>query len=159
MNRPRLIAVLGGRECDETTYRLAYAVGKGIAESGSVLLCGGRTGVMEAACQGASEAGGLTVGILPGTDRRDANQYVQVAIPTGIGVARNAIIARACEAAVAIGGNYGTLSEIAYCLQFGVPVCTLSSWDEIPGVVVCRTPEEVLSFLFGREAREQAGTC
>lgn len=159
MHKPQVIAVLGGRECDAPTYQMAYEVGKGIAERGAVLLCGGRTGVMEAACKGASEAGGLTIGILPGPDKRDANPYVKIALPTGIGVARNAIIARACDAAIAIGGNYGTLSEIAYCLQFGVPVCTLFSWDEIPGVKVCGTPEEVLAFIFGGGMNEQTRTC
>lgn len=148
MQKPRLIAVFGGRECDEATYRLAYAVGKGIAERQAVLVCGGRGGVMEAACRGASEAGGLTIGILPGIEKSEANPYVQIALPTGIGVARNAIIARVCDAAIAIGGNYGTLSEIAYCLQFEIPVCSLRSWDEIPGVRVCRTPEEALTLVF-----------
>jgi len=159
MHKPRVIAVLGGRECEEQIYQLAYEVGKSIAERGAVLLCGGRSGVMEAACQGASDAGGLTIGILPGSDKSDANPYVQIALPTGIGVARNAIIARACDAAIAIGGNYGTLSEIAYCLQFGVPVCTLYSWDQIPGVKVCQTTEEALAFIFGGEVDGQTGTC
>ncbi|MFH1213302.1 MAG: TIGR00725 family protein [Candidatus Neomarinimicrobiota bacterium] len=147
----KVIAVLGGRVCDERTYQKAYAVGRSIAEHGAVLLCGGRTGVMEAACKGASEAGGLTIGILPGEDKDDANAWVQVVLPSGIGVARNAIITRACDAAIAIGGKYGTLSEIAYCIQMNKPVCGLNSWPEIAGFRQFNTPQEAVAFTFGEQ--------
>ncbi len=153
MPKTRLIAVLGGRTCDAITYQIAYEVGKGIAERQAVLICGGRGGVMEAACKGASEAGGLTIGILPGSDKEEANPWVRVAIPTGIGVARNAILVRACDAAIAIGGNYGTLSEIAYCLQFGIPICSLNSWQNIPGLVICDDTQQALNFAFNKGAR------
>lgn len=148
-DNPKVIAVLGGRVCDERTYQMAYAVGKKIAERGAVLLCGGRTGVMEAACRGAVEAGGLTIGILPGEDKSDANPWVKVILPSGIGVARNAIITRACDAAIAIGGKYGTLSEIAYCLQMDKPVCGLNSWPEVAGFPQFENPEEAVNFAFG----------
>jgi hypothetical protein len=147
--KPKVIAVLGGRVCDKRTYQIAYNVGKGIAEQGAVLLCGGRTGVMEAACKGAAEAGGLTIGILPGNDKSDANPWVQVALPTGIGLARNAIITRACDAAIAIGGKYGTLSEIAYCLQMNKPVCGLNSWLDVADFPQFATSEEAVKFALG----------
>ena len=147
-SKPKIIAVLGGRECDEQTYEIAYAVGHAIAERDAVLLCGGRTGVMEAACKGAVEAGGLTIGILPGADKNDANPWVKIVLPTGIGVARNAIIARACDAAIAIGGKYGTLSEIAYCLQLNKPVCGLNSWPEITELRQFDSPQQAIKFTF-----------
>ncbi len=145
----RIISVFGGREADEKKLRDAEAVGKAIAEHGWVLLCGGRGGIMEAVSKGCTEAGGLSIGILPGNDRSDANPYIQIPIATGIGLARNEIVARACDAAVAIGGKYGTLSEIAYALQFDKPVITLGSWD-IPGSIKTHSPEELIRILENR---------
>jgi uncharacterized protein (TIGR00725 family) len=109
-----------------------------------VLVCGGLGGVMEAACRGAKEAGGTTVGILPGIDRGEANRFVDIAIATGLGEARNALIVRAVDALVAVGGEYGTLSEIALALKGGTPVIGFGSWD-IEGVVRARTPAEAVS--------------
>lgn len=143
----KIIAVIGGKDCDESLYQQAVEVGRLIARNGAILVCGGRGGVMEAVCKGASEAGGIAVGILPGDDIRDANSWVTVPIATGIGLARNSIIARTASAAIAIGGEYGTLSEIAYCFQFRIPVFTLHSWD-IKGVVAVDTPEEAVKFAF-----------
>ena len=143
----KIIAVLGGRECDSETYQNAYKVGKEIASRGGILICGGRTGVMEAACKGAVEEGGLTIGILPGNDISNANPYVKIPVPTGIGIARNSIIVRTCSAAIAISGKYGTLSEIAYCFQVGKPVCSLGSW-KIDGLKQVSTPEEAVEFAF-----------
>ncbi|MDZ7821490.1 MAG: TIGR00725 family protein [Candidatus Marinimicrobia bacterium] len=142
----KIISVFGGREADEAQLTDAERIGKAIAEHGWVLLCGGRGGIMEAVSKGCSEAGGLSIGILPGDDRKDANPHIQVPIATGIGLARNAVIARAGDAAVAIGGKYGTLSEIAYALQFGKPVFVLGSWD-IPGTIKADTAEELLLLL------------
>jgi uncharacterized protein (TIGR00725 family) len=142
-NRKKMIAVIGGRNCDESLYRQAQDVGRLIAENGAILVCGGRNGIMEAACRGASEAGGTTVGILPGSDPGDANEWVTVPIATGIGLARNSIITRTVSAAIAIGGHYGTLSEIAYCLQYGVPVYAIQSWD-IKGVKSVETAAEAV---------------
>jgi len=147
---PKIIAVIGGRECDRQVYEKAYTVGKAIAERGAVLVCGGKTGVMEAACRGAAEAGGLTIGILPGYDDREANKWVKIAIPTGVGIARNSIIACACHAAIAIDGSYGTLSEIAYCKQMDRPVVSLGSW-KIEGVPQVESAEEALSLVFNDE--------
>ena len=107
----------------------AEAVGRALAEAGAVVICGGLGGVMEAACRGAKEAGGTTVGILPGHDRSAANPYVDVAIATGFGEARNALVVRAADALIAVGGEYGTLSEIALAVKAGKPVVGLGSWD------------------------------
>ena len=108
---------------------LAEAVGREIARRGAVLICGGLSGVMEAACRGASREGGLTIGVLPGSDARTANQYVQIPIVTGVGYARNMIVAKSAAAVIAIDGSYGTLSEIAYALQSGIPVIGLNTWS------------------------------
>ena len=124
-----IVGVIGGGQTSKEIGELAKDVGRRIAESGAVLLCGGRGGVMEMACKGAREAGGLTVGILPTADPDDANPYVDVRIPTGMGFARNAIIAVASDALIAIGGRYGTLSEIAHALNLGKRVIGLRTWD------------------------------
>jgi uncharacterized protein (TIGR00725 family) len=108
---------------------MAEEVGRRIAQSGAQLICGGLGGVMEAACKGATEAGGLTIGILPGEDSRSANPYVGVAIATGLGIARNVIIVRASDVLIAISGSYGTLNEIAAALNLGKPVVALQTWN------------------------------
>lgn len=129
-----LISVFGGRKTTKEEYALAEELGAEIAKNNWILLCGGRMGVMEAVSKGCSEAGGTVIGILPGIDTSDANAYVQIPIATGIGLARNEIVACACHVAVAVGGRYGTLSEIGHALQYGKPVISLRSWD-IEGVV------------------------
>ena len=107
----------------------AEEAGAAIADGGATLVCGGLGGVMEAACRGARSRGGLTVGLLPGTDREDANGWVVLALPTGLGEGRNALIVRAADAVVAIGGGWGTLSEIALALRAGVPVLGVGTWE------------------------------
>ncbi len=142
------IAIIGDAQCDETTYRLAEAVGRELARRGAVVVCGGLTGVMEAACKGAKSAGGLTVGILPGTERQDANPYVDVPIVTGMDQARNVIVVRSAQAVVAVGGWYGTLSEIGHALKLGIPVVGLETWElakggqAVPAIVTALTPAE-----------------
>lgn len=121
----------------------ATLIGRELAARGVTVVCGGLGGVMEAACRGAKEGGGTTVGILPGTDRSAANPFVDVAIPTGLGEARNALVVRAADALVAVGGGYGTLSEVALALKAGKRVVGLRSW-EIEGVEVVDTPEAVV---------------
>jgi len=123
------VAVVGGGEAPEEHRRQAEAVGRAVAEAGAVLVCGGLGGVMEAACRGAQAGGGLTVGILPGRNRAAANPYVAVAIPTGLGEARNALVVAAADAVVAVGGEYGTLSEIALALAAGTPVVGVGTWE------------------------------
>lgn len=127
-NQP-IIAVCGASTCDATIAAHAEAVGREIATAGAVLLCGGGGGVMEAACRGAAQAGGLTIGILPGTTHAAANPWVTVALPTGMGHARNALIVQAAHVVIAIGGAYGTLSEIALARAMGRTVIGLHSWD------------------------------
>jgi len=129
------IAVVGrGRDASPEELAAAEEAGAAVAEAGAVLVCGGLGGAMEAACRGARSRHGMTVGLLPGLDRRDANGWVEVAVPTGLGEARNALIVRSADALVAIGGGYGTLSEIALALRAGLPVIGLGTWG-IDGIV------------------------
>ncbi len=123
------IAVIGGGDCSPQIARLAEEVGGEIARHGAILICGGLGGVMEAACKGASSEGGLTVGMLPGDNRRAANPYVQIPIVTGIGYARNVAVVKSAQAVIAIDGSYGTLSEIGHALQSGIPVIGLNTWS------------------------------
>ena len=123
------VAVIGSAICDDRVAALAREVGREIARRGAVLVCGGRGGVMEAACQGAKAGGGTTVGILPGADRREANPYVDLPIVTGLGEARNAVIVRTADAVIAVSGGYGSLSEIGLALKMGRPVVGLGTWE------------------------------
>jgi uncharacterized protein (TIGR00725 family) len=130
----------GDASADEAA---AEEVGRLLARRGAVVVCGGLGGVMEAACRGAREEGGTAVGILPGFDRDAANPHVAVAIATGLGEARNALVVRAADALIAVGGAYGTLSEIALALKAGKPVIGLGTW-EIEGVVRADGPESAV---------------
>ncbi|MDQ7787876.1 MAG: TIGR00725 family protein [Thermodesulfovibrionales bacterium] len=130
----RIIAVIGGRRTEKALLKEAEEVGRLIAGNGAVLVCGGLGGVMEAASRGAKAEGGLTVGILPQNDPKGANQYIDIPIVTGLGIGRNVVIARTADALIAVGGEYGTLSEIAFALQMGKPVIGIRTWD-IKGVV------------------------
>jgi uncharacterized protein (TIGR00725 family) len=123
------IAVIGGDPAPDELLRVAEEVGTAVAERGAYLVCGGLGGVMEAACRGAKEAGGTTIGILPSADRAHANAYVDVALPTGMGETRNALIVRSADAVIAIGGEFGTLSEIGFGLKTGKPVVGISAWE------------------------------
>jgi len=140
----KTIGVIGAGSCDEATAAMAYDIGKGIAGAGYTLVCGGLGGVMEAACQGAHEAGGLTVGILPGDTAEAANPYVKIPIVTGLGIARNVIIVRSSRVLIAVSGGPGTLSEIAFALQLQVPVVSLKSFSVSEQVVRARDPEHAL---------------
>lgn len=142
------VGVIGAGDCDAALAALAEAVGRRIAEAGAVLVCGGAGGVMEATCRGAKTAGGLTVGILPGKDRAEANEYVDVAVATGINEARNLAIIRTADVLVAVGGSYGTLSEIGFALKAGKRVVGLETWD-IKGVEKADSPEAAVSVALG----------
>jgi len=128
-NRRRYVTVIGGSQVSAQLALDAELIGRGLAEAGCVIVCGGRGGVMEAVCRGAATAGGMTIGILPGRSRDEANPFVDVAVPTGIGEARNSIVARTGEVVVAIGGQFGTLSEIAYALLYGKHVVAYRTWE------------------------------
>ena len=128
MARRTQISVIGGAQGEEELLAQAEEVGRRIADAGAVLVCGGRTGVMEAASRGAAEAGGTVLGVLPTTDPEDANPYVTHVIPTGIGHARNLAVVASGDAVIAIGGEWGTLSEIAFARRLERPVIALQSW-------------------------------
>jgi uncharacterized protein (TIGR00725 family) len=158
MSGAAYVAVVGPGEASAAEQRTAEAVGELLARSGAMLVCGGLGGVMEAACRGAASAGGLTIGLLPGDQRTAANEWVRVALPTGLGELRNGLIVRAADAVLAIGGAYGTLSEIALALKIGVPVVGLESWG-IEGVEAASSPEaaaaRALDLARGRLARRR----
>lgn len=123
------VSVIGAGNCSKHEAGLAEEVGAELARRGVILICGGLTGVMEAACRGARSERGTTIGILPGSSREDANPYVDIPIVTALGEARNVIVACSGQAVIAIGGEYGTLSEIAHALRNGVPVIGLNTWS------------------------------
>ena len=136
------ISVIGSHDHNNKVEQLSHKVGKIVAEMDCVLVCGGLAGVMEAASRGAKEAGGLTIGLLPGKDKADANPYIDIALPTTIGFARNAIVAGSADIIIALPGSHGTNSEICYGLVFGRPVIDLGGWN-IPGMIPIKGIEEL----------------
>ncbi len=142
------IGVIGGSKCNSKILRLAEEVGEEIAKRGAVLICGGLGGVMEAACKGAKNKGGTTVGILPGIKKESANQHVDIPIVTGLGEARNVIIVRSSDGLIAVDGRYGTLSEIAFALRFEKPLVGLHTWNVDEHIIKAETPEEGIEKLF-----------
>ena len=139
-----IISVIGAGTCTKEVSSVAEEVGKCIAENGATLVTGGLGGVMEAASKGAKEAGGLTVGILPGSDRGEANPYVDIPVVTGLSHARNIIVVRTGDAVIAVAGEYGTLSEIALALKIGKPVLGINTWEDIDGVISVSSAEEAV---------------
>ncbi len=129
IDKKKFIAVIGGSQCSSEEAELAEEVGRELAKHGAILICGGLGGVMEAACKGASSQGGVTIGILPGERHQAANPYVQIPIVTNLGEARNIIVIKSAQAVIAIGGSYGTLSEIGHALRSGIPVIGLNTWS------------------------------
>ncbi len=139
-----IISVIGAGECSEEIYEIAENLGGLIARENAILVTGGLGGVMEAASKGAKEAGGITVGILPGFSSEDANRFVSIPITTGLSHARNIIVARSADAVIAVSGEYGTLSEIAVALKLGKPVIGINTWDNVKGIIKVNTPEEAV---------------
>jgi uncharacterized protein (TIGR00725 family) len=129
VSRPTQIAVIGAAEGGREALEAAEEVGRLLAEAGAVVICGGRGGVMEAASRGATEAGGIAIGVLPGSDPNDANEHVAHVVATGVGQARNLAVVGSGEAVIAVDGHWGTLSEIAFARKLGKPVVALRSWD------------------------------
>jgi len=144
--RKKVVAIIGGHDCTREVEQSAHNLAKKLAKVADILVCGGLSGVMMAACKGFKAGGGLTIGIIPSYDKNDANKAVDIVIPTGLGLARNILVVKSADAVIAFPGKSGTLSEIAYCLQFGIPVISLNSWD-IPGVVKVKTKEEAVSII------------
>lgn len=140
------IGVVGaGGTCPPELEELAAEVGREIARKGAVLVCGGLKGIMEAAARGAKEVGGVTVGILPGANTSDANEFIDIPIATNMGQARNAIIVQTADVLIAVSGGYGTLSEIAFALKIGKGVVALKPQYQIPGVLVAPTPIDAVN--------------
>ena len=146
-----IIGVIGASRPDRRTYQLAEEVGKEIAKRGAAVVCGGLGGVMEAVCKGARSEGGLTIGIIPSDFRDDANKYVQIPIVTGMGIGRNVMLVKSADALIAVGGGFGTLSEIAHALNLGRTVVGLDTWKleraydkPIAGLVEAETPKEAV---------------
>ncbi|HIB04347.1 MAG TPA: TIGR00725 family protein [Candidatus Marinimicrobia bacterium] len=137
------ISVFGGRDITPDVYEDTLEIGRRLADEGYLVFCGGGAGVMEAIAKGVHDEGGIVVGVLKGQDLEEGNKYLTVPIATGIGIARNAILAYNCDAAIAISGQYGTLSEIAYAFQLKKPVIGYKTWD-IDSVVRADSPSDVV---------------
>ena len=139
----KVVSVIGGRQCNQEVEYLAQNLGKNLAKVVEIIVCGGLSGAMKSICQNFKAEGGLTIGILPSYNKEEANEYVDIVIPTGIGLARNVLVVTSGDVVIALPGESGTLSEIAYALQFGIPVISLKSWD-IPGVIKADTAQEAI---------------
>ncbi len=147
----KIVAVIGSSKADAEVLRLAEEVGAEIAKRGAAVVCGGLTGVMEAVCRGARSSGGLTIGIIPSDDKNDANPYVQIPIVTGMGMGRNVMLVKTADVIIAVGGEFGTLSEIAHALNIGKKVIGLRTWHlekarekPIPNLIVASSPREAV---------------
>ena len=145
---PTIIAVIGAGQCESSIYQLALEVGEEVAKRGAILVCGGLGGVMEAAAKGASMAGGLTVGILPGPSCNSANPYIKIPVATDMGQARNVIIAHTADGLVAVSGGAGTLSEICHSLKLGKPVVGLKTIPNLRGVHYVDSAQEAIARIF-----------
>lgn len=147
------VSVIGGSDVDEETYDTARSLGQLLADAGHTVVCGGLTGVMEGVAEGVDDRGGQTIGILPGKYRAEANRYIDTAIATGLGSARNVLVVRNGDAVVAVDGKTGTLSEIAHALDLGRPVAGIDTHD-ISGVSAVETPEEAVEYVESSVAGE-----
>ncbi len=141
-----IVGIIGGRECSANTRNIAESVGEEIGKRKHILVCGGMGGIMEAACRGAKRFNGLTIGILPGKTKEDANPYIDIPIVTAMSHARNAIIVRTADIVIAIGGKYGTLSEIGLAMAIDKTVIGINTWD-IPGIKKVRTVKEIIQYI------------
>lgn len=157
----KIVGVIGSSKADPDILALAEEVGAEIAKRGAAVVCGGLTGVMEAVCKGARKEGGLTIGIIPSDSRNDANPYVQIPIVTGMGMGRNVMLVKTADVVIAVGGEFGTLSEIAHALKLGKTVIGLRTWKlekayarAIPDLVEVDNPKEAvdlaLSVIFAK---------
>jgi uncharacterized protein (TIGR00725 family) len=140
----KVISVIGGHATTSEVEKIATELGLELSKVVEILACGGLSGVMEAVCKGFKSGGGVTIGFIPTYNKADANKFVDISIPTGLGLARNVLVVKSADLVIALPGRAGTLSEIAYCIQFGIPVISLNSWD-IPGVIKTKSVLETIS--------------
>ena len=150
-----IIGVIGAGNATEEEKRISQEVGALIAEENCLLLCGGMGGVMEAACRGAKSAGGTTIGILPGPETSSANRFIDIPVVTGMGEARNVIVAKSSHCIIAVGGSFGTLSEISFALKSQIPVIGLDTWDVSEDIIKCKTPEEAVRTAIDLSSRRR----
>jgi len=143
LRKARRVAVIGGHQPDEEALKIAYEIGQRLAQAGAILVCGGLSGVMEAAARGAREAGGLTIGILPGTNPEEANPFIDLPLATGIGFSRNSMVVLNADSVIAIDGEYGTLSEIAFARLYNKKVVGINTW-KIEGVLPVNSASEAV---------------
>jgi uncharacterized protein (TIGR00725 family) len=148
------IGVIGGGDCSDEVYKLAEQVGEKIAKAGAILVCGGLGGVMEAASRGAKKEGGTTIGILPGIDKSQANSYIDFPIVTGLEEGRNLLVIRNSDVIIALPGEYGTLSEIAFCLKLGKPIVGLSTWNVSENIIKAKNTEEAIRVALGKVIKD-----
>ena len=149
LKNSKIIGVIGqGRNCSAELLKDAEQVGYQIAQRNAMLICGGLGGVMEAACRGAKKGGGTTIGVIPTSRKENANKFVDIPIVTGFGEARNIIIVRSADALIAVGGRYGTLSEIAFALSFGKPVVGFHTWQNLEKIIHVESPEQAVATVF-----------
>jgi len=149
MSRETIIGVIGAGDASEAECKLAEVAGEEIARQGCALLCGAMGGVMEAACKGAKSLNGTTIGILPGASKTQCNPYIDYPIVTAMGHGRNIIVAGSSDAIIAIGGSYGTLSEIAFALRLKIPIIGINTWDVSPDIKKAETPEMAVRLAIG----------
>ena len=152
-----VIGVIGAGDAAGDEYETAFETGREIARRKFTLVCGGMGGVMEAACRGAKSEGGLTLGIIPGELKNEANPYVDIPIVTGMGHGRNIIVVRSSDAVIAIGGSFGTLSEIAFALRLGIPVIGIRTWDVSSDIKQAENPREAVEMAAGLVDARAAG--
>ena len=143
-----IIGVIGTSSSTREEYRISEEVGEMIAQKDCILVCGGLTGVMEGASKGARSKGGMTVGIIPTNDKSHANEYVDIAIATGMGEVRNSIIVNTSDSIIAIGGSFGTLSEISFALKRDIPIVGINSWDVSEKIIKCQYPEQAVKIAY-----------
>ena len=143
-----IIGVIGANQASDKDYKTAEEVGREVAKRKGVVICGGLGGIMEAVCRGAKSEGGLTIGIIPGFSKSEANPYVDIPVVTGMSHARNIIVVRSSDAIIAIGGSYGTLSEIAFALKLEIPIIGIDTWEVSPEIKKVTTPKEAVDMAF-----------
>lgn len=159
LRQKKMISVCCGANPPDRDAELAYEVGREIARRGAILVCGGLGGSMEAACRGCREEGGLTIGIIPFYEKDSANEFVDIVIPTGMGHARNTIVAATGDGVIGVGGSWGTLNELSIACKMGKPVATLGGWDvkdpsgATAGLIVVNTPYEAVAAALGEDPK------